>query len=141
MLSFDGTVVIPAADPDDGEQTARALAPRLTETSTAVVVHVVEKGKGSIDAVPVEQREEYAQEIFDRASEVLSDTPAAVESEVLFAPDIVEAVFGEAENRDADAVVFIPRQGSVVSELLTGGVARRLVKNAEMPVVVLPKEA
>lgn len=141
MLSFDGTVLAPVADPEDGERTARAIAPRLEDSSTLVIVHVVKKGGGTIDAVPLEQREEYAEEIFDSARTELVDTDATVDTDILFAPDIVDAIFGEAENRGADAVVFVPRRASALTELLSGGVARRLVKDAKMPVVALPKES
>ncbi|MFC6716963.1 universal stress protein [Natrialbaceae archaeon GCM10025810] len=137
-LTFGGRVLVPAADPDDGERTARALAPRLEPTSTAIVVHVVKRGEGGPDSVPLEGRQEYAEEIFDRARAVLSDAEGTVETEVLYGADVVETVFDGATERDVDAVVFTPREGNRLAEVLTGDVARRMVKEASVPVVALP---
>ncbi|MEY7849402.1 universal stress protein [Natrarchaeobius sp. A-rgal3] len=138
-LTFDATVVVPVADPDDGERTTRGLEPHLASTSTVVVVNVIEKAGGGIDKAPMEQREEYAEEMFDRAREALANSPATVETETLYGTDIVETVFDAARDRDADAVVFNPREGNRIAELLTGDVARRMVKEASVPVVALPQ--
>ncbi|WP_436343701.1 universal stress protein [Natronorubrum sp. FCH18a] len=138
-LAFDGTIVVPAADPDDGERTATALAPHLTPTSSVVVVNVIEKAGGAPDKASVEQREEYAEEIFERTRGPLETTGATVETDVLYGTDVVERIFTEAKDRNADAVVFAARPGNRLAELLTGDVARRMVKEASVPVVALPQ--
>lgn len=138
-LTFDDTVIVPLADPDDGERTATALAPYLAPSSTVVVVNVIEKGGGAIDKAPMERRKEYAEEIYERAREALADSPATVETATLYGTDVVETIFEAAEERKADAVVFNPRKGNRIAELLTGDVARRLVREAKVPVVALPK--
>ena len=139
-LTFDGRVVVPVADPDDAERTAASVVPRLGPTSTVVVVHVIEKGGGAIDKAPLEQRKEYARKAFDRASEPLEATDVAVETEILYGTDVVETIFGGADEWDADAIAFIPREGSRITELLTGDRTRRLVREASVPVVALPQE-
>ena len=138
-LTFDDTVIVPLADPDDGERTATALGPYLEPSSTVVVVNVIEKGGGAIDKAPMERRKEYAEEIYERAREALEDSPATVETATLYGTDVVETIFEAAEAREADAVVFNPRKGNRIAELLTGDVARRLVREAKVPVVALPK--
>lgn len=138
-LAFDGTVVVPVADPDDGEPTAAALAPYLTPNSTVIAVNVIEKAGGAPDKASMEQREEYANEIFERVRQPLETTDATVETDVLYGTDIVERIFAEAEYRDADAVVFMAREGNRLAELITGDVARRMVKDASVPVVALPR--
>ncbi|MHC3437363.1 universal stress protein [Natrialbaceae archaeon A-gly3] len=138
-LTFDGRVVVPVADPDDAERTASAIASRLGPTSTVVVVHVIEKAGGAIDKAPLEQRKEYARKTFDRASEPLEATDATVETEILYGTDVVETIFEGAEEWDADAIAVIPREGSRITELLTGDVSRRLVREASIPVVALPQ--
>lgn len=138
-LAFDGTIVVPAADPDDGERTATALAPHLTPTSSVVVVNVIEKAGGAPDKASVEQRKEYAEEIFERTRGPLETTDATVETDVLYGTDVVERIFTEARDRNADAVVFAARPGNRLAELLTGNVARRMVKEASVPVVALPQ--
>ncbi|SEV89176.1 universal stress protein [Natrinema salifodinae] len=138
-LSFDGTILVPVADPDDGERTAAALAPYLEPSSTVVVVNVIEKADGAPDKASVEQREEYAGEIFERARGPLADAPGTVETAILFGTDVVERIFEAAEDRAVDAVVFEPRKGGRFADLLAGDVARRLVKEAAVPVVALPR--
>lgn len=139
-LSFDGTVIVPAASPDDGERTAAALAEYLTPASSVIVVNVIEKGGGVPDKASMEQREEYADEIFERVRRVLESTDATVETDVLYGTDVVERIFTEATERNADTVVFTPRKGNRLAELLTGDVARRLIKEASVPVVALPSD-
>ncbi|WP_137291630.1 universal stress protein [Natronorubrum halophilum] len=138
-LTFDGTILVPVADPDDGEQTAMALAPHLTPTSSVIVVNVIEKAGGAPDKASMEQREEYADEIFERARRPLEETDATVDTAVLYGTDVVKRIFTEAEDHNADAVVFTARKGNRLAELLTGDVARRIVKEASVPVVTLPQ--
>ncbi|MXV63124.1 universal stress protein [Natronorubrum sp. JWXQ-INN-674] len=138
-LSFDGTVIVPAADPDDGERTAEALVPHLTPTSSVIIVNVIEKAGGAPDKASMEQREKHAEDIFERTRRPLQSTDAALETDILYGTDIVERIFAEAQDRTADAVVFAPREGNRLAELLTGDVARRLVKEASVPVVALPQ--
>jgi len=138
-LSFDGTILVPVADPVDGEETAAALAPYLTASSSVLIVNVIEKGGGVPDKASVEQREAYAQEIFERAIEPLEGRAGTVETAILFGTDVVETLLKAAVDRNVDAVVFEPRQGNRFVELLTGDTARRLVKTAAVPVVALPR--
>ena len=138
-LAFDGTVIVPAADPGDGERTATALVSHLTPTSSVVIVNVIEKAGGGIDKASMSQREEHAADIFERAERVLESTDATVETAVLYGTDVVERIFDEAGAHNADAVVFAAREGNRLAELLTGDVARRLVKEAAVPVVALPQ--
>ncbi|ELY53805.1 UspA domain-containing protein [Natronococcus amylolyticus DSM 10524] len=138
-LTFDGTVIVPAADPDDGERTARALQGHLEPSSTVIAVNVIEKSGGGIDKAPMEQRKDHAGDIFERIRGVLDESPAAVETEVLYGTDVVERIFEAAREEQADAVVFNAREGNRLAEFLTGNVARRLVKEASVPVVALPQ--
>ncbi|MCU4741522.1 universal stress protein [Halobacteria archaeon AArc-m2/3/4] len=138
-LTFDGTVVVPAADPNDGERTARALAPRLAPGGRAVVVYVVEKAGGAPDKTSVEQSEEYAADVFEAARGPLEVSDGTVETEILYGTDIVETIFDAAGELNADGVVFVPRESNRLAELLTGDVALKLVKEASVPVVSLPE--
>ncbi len=138
-LALDGRVMLPVADPDDAERTAKALAPYLGSESTVVIVNVIEKGGGSIDKAPIGRRKEYAEEMFERARAPLSEVETTLETETFFGTDIVETIFEQAESDEIDAVVFMPRKSNRLAELLTGSVARRMVKEASVPVVTLPQ--
>ncbi|MFC4437677.1 MULTISPECIES: universal stress protein [Natrialbaceae] len=139
-LALDGTVIVPVADPDDGERTAAALEPHLETSSTVIVVNVIEKSGGGIDKASVEQREEHADDIFRRVRTTLDDAPGTLETKTIYGTDIVERIFEAAREERADAVVFNAREGNRLAELLTGNVARRLVKGAAVPVVALPRK-
>ncbi|WP_306058227.1 universal stress protein [Natronococcus wangiae] len=138
-LSFDGTVIVPVADPDDGERTAAALEPYLGPSSTVIAINVIEKAGGGPDKASVEQREEHADDIFRRVRETLDDAPGALETRTVYGTDVVERIFETAREERADAVVFSAREGNRLAEFLTGDVARRLVKEATVPVVALPR--
>ncbi|WP_276253636.1 universal stress protein [Halomontanus rarus] len=138
-LTFDGTVVVPVGDPDDGEKTAAALAPRMEPGSRAVVVYVIEKAGGAPDKTSVEQSELYAEDVFAAARGPLEGSSAMVETDARYGTDVVETIFDAAEDREADCVVFVPRESNRLVELLTGDVSRKLVKEGSVPVVSLPQ--
>lgn len=130
-------VVVPVADPDDARATCRALRDRLT--GTAVLVHVIEKAGGAVDKAGVEQREEYAEDVFETAREALGDVP--VETQIRYGTDVSETIFEAAADENASAIVITPRGGSRWVRLLTGDVALDLVTETDRPVVVLPDVA
>ncbi len=130
-------IVVPVAGPEDARATSRAIDPYLAgETPEVVVVHVIEKAGGAPDKAGVEQRQAYAEEIFDVAREELE--VRALETEIRYGTDIPEAIFGAAGDHDATAIVVTPRGGSRWLRLLTGDVALEVVTRTDRPVVVLP---
>jgi nucleotide-binding universal stress UspA family protein len=100
-------------------------------------IHVIEKGGGTIDKASVEQREEYAEEVFE-AVEATLPAEFDVETDVVFGTDVAQAVFDAADDFDATSIVITPRSGSRWIRLLTGDVALELVTESDRPVVVLP---
>ncbi len=127
-------IVLPVASVEDAQATVRAVEPYLQEHSQIVAVHVVEKAGGAPDKASVEQRREYAGDIFDAVRAVLGD----VETDLRFDTDVRDAIFAAAEDHDATAIVFTPRGGSRWLRLLTGDVALDVVTKTDRPVVVLP---
>jgi nucleotide-binding universal stress UspA family protein len=127
-------VVLPVASPEDARATCRAARPYLT--GSVVAVHVVEKAGGAPDKAGVEQREEYAEEIFDAVRACLDDR--TVETDLRFDEEIEDAIFAAADDHDASAIVITPRGGSRWLRLLTGDVALDIVTDSDRPVVVLP---
>ncbi|MFB6308079.1 MAG: universal stress protein [Haloarculaceae archaeon] len=125
-------VVLPVADPEDAAATCRAVEPYLT--GEVVALHVIEKAGGAPDKASVEQREEYAEEIFDVVRDRLGD----VETEVRFDTDVTDGIFAAADDHDATSIVVTPRGGNRFVKLLTGDVALDLMTETDRPVVVLP---
>jgi nucleotide-binding universal stress UspA family protein len=130
-------VVVPVASPEDARATARALDPHLDSGDRVVAVHVIEKAGGAPDKAGVEQREEYAVEVFDALRSALDDD-RPVETEIRYGTDVTDAIFGAASDHGASAIVITPRGGSRWLRLLTGDVALDIVTETDRPVVVLP---
>jgi nucleotide-binding universal stress UspA family protein len=135
MADLFDRVVVPVASPEDAVATCRAAGPYLT--GTVVAVHVIEKGGGAPDKAGVEQREEYAEEIFDAMGDCLDDG-RTLETEIRYGTDVAETIFEAASDIDASSIVVTPRGGSRWVRLLTGDVALDIVTQTDRPVVVLP---
>jgi nucleotide-binding universal stress UspA family protein len=138
MTDIFDHIVLPVADPDDAAATCEALSAH--DVGSVVAVHVIEKAGGAPDKAGVEQREEYAEEIFAVVRDRMPDG-VPVETEIAFDTDVADAVFRVAAEVDATAVVITPRGGSRWVRLLTGDVALSLVTENDRPVVVLPDVA
>jgi nucleotide-binding universal stress UspA family protein len=135
MTELFHRVVLPVASPDDARATCHAARDYLT--GSVVAVHVVEKAGGAPDKAGVEQREEYAEEIFDALRECLGGD-YDVQTEIRYGTDVAETIFNAATEHDASAIVITPRGGSRWVRLLTGDVALDIVTETDRPVVVLP---
>jgi nucleotide-binding universal stress UspA family protein len=125
-------VLVPVANDEDAAATARALAPYSPSRVTAL--HVVEKGGGVPDKTPVEQSEAIAEEAFA----ALRETFPEAAGELAYGRDVVEAILDAAEELDASAIAFRPREGGRLVQLLSGDLSQRLVTDSELPVVALP---
>ena len=134
-------VVVPVASEGDARVTCAAVLPRVGDVGGEIIaVHVVEKAGGAVDKASVEQREEFAADVFAVVEGAAADAGVSVETDLRFGTDVADAIFAAARDHDASAVAFTPRGGSRWLDLLTGDNARNLVKGAELPVVVFPAE-
>lgn len=128
-------VLLPVADEDDARATARALSPYDPEHVTAM--HVVEKGEGVPDKTPVEQSEGVARAAYAAVREVFPEA----DTHTAYDRDVVEAIDEAARAVGASAIVFQPRGGSRLIQFLSGDRTLKLVTEAEVPVITLPREA
>lgn len=126
------SVVVPVADEEDARRTADALAPY--DVGAVTVVHVVEKGAGVPDKTPVEQSEEVAAAAFDAFRETFPDAETAV----AYRRDVVAGILDVADDVDASAVAFRPRDEGRLVRFLSGDRTLRLVTESPLPVVSLP---
>jgi nucleotide-binding universal stress UspA family protein len=127
-------VLLPVADEEDAESSATALEPYSPEQVTAL--HVVEKGEGVPDKTPVEQSEEIAAEAFEAVRRTFPDA----DDRTAYDRDVVEAILDVAEDIDASAIAFRPRDAGRLARFLSGSRTNKIVTEADRPVVVLPRE-
>ncbi len=132
--SFTDSIVVPVADQEDATVTAAALEPY--DVGTITVVYVVEKGEGVPDKTPVEQSEQIATESFA----AFRETFPTVETETIYRRNVVTGIIEVATDIDASAIVFHPRGGSRIRQLLAGDRSLRLITEAKRPVIALPNE-
>jgi nucleotide-binding universal stress UspA family protein len=127
------------ASEDDAVETCRVAFPHVAAADgRATVVHVVEKAGGAPDKASVEQRTAAAETAFAAVRDCATEHGLDVETEIRYDTDVVDAVLDAAADVDASAIVFHPRGGSWLLDLLTGDVRDRLVDESDRPVVVLP---
>jgi hypothetical protein len=126
-------VVVPVADDKDARATANALADY--EFADVIAIHVIEKGGGAPDKIPMEQAEQRAEAAFEAFRDVIPDA----ETEITYATDVVDGVFEGAADLSASTIAFQPRGGSRLTQFLEGDPALRLVTKADRPVIALPK--
>lgn len=134
------TVLVPIANPNDAEETARAVHHYAHEDSAIVVTHVVEKGDGVPDKAAVEQRERYAEEAYETFTEVFPNGWGNVRFVTLYGRNVAETIVDGANEVGATLIAFTPRGGSRWVRLVTGDIARSLITNNDIPVISLPRQ-
>jgi nucleotide-binding universal stress UspA family protein len=126
-------VLVPVANEDDALATATALEPYGPDHVTAL--HVIEKGEGVPDKTPVEQSEELAEESYSAVRTVFPDA----DTHTAYRRDIVEAIFESADEVGASAIAYRSRGGGRLMQLLSGDISLKLVTQAAIPVIALPR--
>jgi len=130
--------LVPVASEDDAVETCRTAFPRIAAAGgRPVVVHVIEKAGGAPDKASVEQREAAAEEAFAAVRDCAADYDLDVETDIRYGTDVVDTIVEAAADFDASAIVFHPRGGSWLLDLLTGDVRDKLIAESDRPVVVL----
>ena len=126
-------VLVPVANEDDAIATATALEPYGPEHVTAL--HVVEKGEGVPDKTPVEQSEQLAEESYAAVRTVFPDA----DDHTAYARNVAEAIFDAADEVGASAIAYRSRDGGRLVQFLSGDLSLKLVTDAAVPVIALPR--
>ena len=133
--SLTAHLVVPVVTEADARVTADALADY--EVDRITVVHVIEKGEGVPDKLPVDEAERRAADAFAAFRAVIPD----VDEETVYRRDVVAGIVETAARVEASAIAFRPRGGSRLVQFLSGDTALKLVTNADRPVIALPEES
>ena len=127
-------LVVPVANEEDARDTAQVL--ETYEYGRITVVHVIEKGEGVPDKLPLEEAEQRASNAFGAFRGFIPE----VDTEIAYRRDIVAAIIDVATDVNASAIAFRPRGGSRLVQFLSGDTALKLITDADLPVIALPEE-
>ena len=97
--SFTNHLVVPVANEEDARETARILD--SYEFDRVTVVHVIEKGEGVPDKMPLAQAEQRAADAFAAFRGFIPEA----ETETAYSRDIVAAIIDAAADAGASAAV------------------------------------
>lgn len=125
-------VVVPLASEDDADKTATELSYFDPEHVTAVFV--AEETTGYPNKTPNSVSENIAGDIRDMMESHFPET----DFRLVQSPDVTEGIISVAEEVEASAIVFRPRQSSVITRLLSGNKTMKLLTHSAYPVVALP---
>ncbi|WP_082256261.1 universal stress protein [Haloferax sp. ATB1] len=127
-------LVVPVANEEDARETARILD--TYEYGQVTVVHIIEKGEGVPDKLPLEQAEQRASNAFGAFRGFIPE----IDTETAYSRDIVTAIIDVAADVNASAIAFRPRGGNRLVQFLSGDTALKLITDADRPVIALPEE-
>ena len=129
-------ILLPLADPDDAERTARAIRPYLDEETTLIITHVTQ-GEAAGTTVAM-GRDRFAEEIYETFIAVLGRQDLTIEWVTLEGRDVSEAIIYAIGTLEATLMAFTPRDLDTWSRTLAGDPGSRLVRDADIPVMVFP---
>ena len=129
-------ILIPIAGPDDAEATARAVRPHLDSGTTLIVTHVTQ---GAAAETTIKTgRDEFAGATYERFFDILYRDDLRFEWVTLEAQEVAAGLVDAIGMTEATLVAFTPRDIDAWKRAITGDPAGRLIREADVPVMVFP---
>ena len=129
-------IMVPIASPEDAEETARAIRPHLDSGTTLIVTHVTE---GDTAETTIKTgRDQFAGATYETFSDILYRRDLEFEWVTLEAREVAEALVDAIDMTEATLVAFTPRDIDTWRRAITGDPGGRLIREADVPVMVFP---
>lgn len=129
-------ILIPIAGPDDAEATARAVRPHLDPDTTLIVTHVT-AGESAETTIKT-GRDQFAGATYETFYDILYRDDLTFEWVTLEAPEVAAGLVDAIDMTEATLVAFTPRDIDAWKRAITGDPGSRLIREAEVPVMVFP---
>lgn len=126
-------IVVPVADAYDAEKTVAELQYFDPEHVTAVFV------AEETDGYPNKKPHSVSEDIAEDSRDMFLDHFPEVDFRMVQATDIVEGIIDTADDIDATAIVYRPRQQSFISRILSSSQSEKLITHSSYPVIALPE--
>lgn len=138
-------ILVPVANEEDARRTFGAVLDTLisdvSPSSVIIAAHVIEKAGGAPDKAPLPARQEQAEATLSLLENLFQQADSEIETEVAYGTDVVETLCELAMEKDATAIVFVPRPSGRLTRLLSGDLSARLIVESPVPVLTLPQPA
>jgi len=132
-------ILLPLADPDDAERTARAVRPYIDSETTLVITHVTQgEAAGTTIATG---RDHFAEETYETFVSVLGRQDLQLEWVTLEGRTVSEAITDAVGTVEATLVAFTPRDLDTWSRTLAGDPGGKLIREADIPVMIFPSRS
>lgn len=143
MTALLRRVLVPLSNETDAVRTTANLITHVDEDrhdqpAELILLHVIEKGGGTIDKAPLPATKEHAQTILDTGRLTLESEGYEVRTEIRYGTNVVRTVHEAAEDVDATVILFRPREHGPLTRLVLKDRTGALVKDAPCPVITLP---
>jgi nucleotide-binding universal stress UspA family protein len=129
-------ILLPLADPDDAERTARAVRPYIDSETTLIITHVTE-GEAAGTTIATGQ-DQFAEATYERFISVLGRQDLGLEWVTLEGREVAEAITDVISTVEATIVAFTPRDLDTWSRIIAGDPGSRLIRNTDVPVMIFP---
>jgi len=129
-------ILVPIANPDDAEATARAVRPHLDSDTTLIVTHVTQ---GAAAETKIKTgRDQFAGATYEKFVDILYRDDLQFEWATLEGREVAEALTDAIDMMEATLVAFTPRDMDTWERTIAGDPGGKLIRETDVPAMVFP---